>query len=76
MLHVRPSILQLIDTAATIPLLEEAAKRAASAKDASAETRRRWADAVERRLFILQHTPKKFVPIPDPSPVHTDDNEN
>jgi hypothetical protein len=51
------SILWLIEHAVTLEMLQDVLKGAAYQTNASPDTRRRWADAAEKRAFILRHRP-------------------
>lgn len=55
-----PSILWLIERAPTLDMLVDIMKHAAGSKAASAKTKRKWADACDRRQFILERRPPTF----------------
>lgn len=57
-----PSIMLQIENAPTIEDLVKVMKRAASLKNANTGTRRKWADACDRRQYILERTPPPSVP--------------
>lgn len=55
-----PSMLWLIERAPTLQLLEDLMRKAVQLKGASMQTRKQWADACERRQFILERNPPTF----------------
>lgn len=59
-LEKRPSLLWLIERAPTLEMLEDLLMQAVKLKDASKETRHRWAKAAEYREFYLKRCPPSF----------------
>lgn len=54
------SVLWLIDNATDPKMLEDVLRFANFQTEASPGTRRRWADAAEKRIFILERNPPRF----------------
>ena len=58
------SIIWMIENAVSQEMLEDVLKFAAYQTHAAKDTRRRWADAAERKLFLLRANPPRFEQIP------------
>lgn len=54
------SIMWLIDHAVSLQMLEEVLKFAAYQTNASSDTRRKWADAAQKKKFVLERRPPSF----------------
>jgi hypothetical protein len=58
------SILWLIEHAVTVEMLQDVLKFANYQTNAQPDTRRAWADAAEKRMFILKRRPPTYEPVP------------